>query len=378
MLFRYHIFCCSDCKQYGRKNSKGRNIMIRNENSLSVASCVEYGSQLCCIKKMSTVLMLGIMLTAACMLGISCSQSNGSQPSTIVPTTPTTPKTPETTTPEHNPIYGDEPYDADLANGFNVHNFIGENTRFTTKEQADYYLGDKGMDNIKNRVQRWYQGMNDDSKLYYTNFYDAIMNMQYDTTNPGMSLDNMIDTIGDAATPYVEDVVENLDDIYEGYAYQVCWDVHFGEGYKEALGIFRNCSAMGAYSDPNNGIKNFAIGLSEANTYFADHNVNLAQEYADNNFAGIFQLNRNMLDKVARRIGGVETDDMVEFQDICAFTGSLGATHEHLEGQLHATHNCETSFGNQIESTLIRKFNEINRRNRANANNQNMINDHSI
>ena len=85
-----------------------------------------------------------------------------------------------------------------------------------------------------------------------------------------------------------------------------------------------------------------------------------------------------MLDKVARRIGGVETDDMVEFQDICAFTGSLGATHEHLEGQLHATHNCETSFGNQIESTLIRKFNEINRRNRANANNQNMINDHSI
>ncbi len=310
--------------------------------------------------------------------------SNGGN--TTTPTEQTTPtETEDPAVPAHNSTYGDAPYDADLGNGFNVHNFLGENTDFEgqstsgisswdrvnaikaenmrlAKKKLDYYLGDQAIPYIKYRTQQWYQGMNAASKAYFQNFYNAIMAMQYTKGywDPAHGLDDMMATIIEAAETYIYDCVENLDDAYERCAYQVCWDVQYGEAYKEGMGEYRTCqSQMDEYdyslsSDNINqsGIKNYAMLFAEDNPIFINAGVNLQQEYANNNFAGTTQLYRNLLGKIANK-KGVETNAMVEMHNIWAFTGSLRAAHQRTAGQNLVQHsNCNLSEVSTIDGKI--------------------------
>ena len=324
---------------------------------------------------------------------------------TTTPTEQTTPagtEEPDSAVAQHNSAFGDAPYDVDLGNGFNVHNFLGENTSFDTnayvdlgdgfrvprntsfdknaKEKMDYYLGDKALPYIKNRVQRWYQGMNAESKAYYQNFYDAIMAIQFEkgTWDPARGLDAMNNAIYEAACPYVNDCLENLDNNDKRYAYQICWDVHWGEAYKDAVGRYRDYQdTMDVYDSAlynddytrSDGVKNFAMQMAEDNQVFIDAGVNLPQEYASNNFDGTTQLYGNLLSEVAD-LKGVELAAMIEMHNICGLaTGGLDATHEHTADQHWVQHsNCENTFKNKIDNEIDYVISQINRRNRTTAN----------
>ena len=92
--------------------------------------------------------------------------------------------------------------------------------------------------------------------------------------------------------------------------------------------------------------------LANANSYFADHNVNLQQEYANNNFTGTTQLYRNLLAKIANK-KGVETNAMVGMHNIWAFTGSLRAAHQRTAGQNLVQHsNCNLSEVSTIDGKI--------------------------
>ena len=304
---------------------------------------------------------------------------------TTTPTEQTTPADTEETdsaVAQHNPAFGDAPYDVDLGNGFNVRNFLGENTSFDTnaKEKMDYYLGDQALPYIKNRVQRWYNGMNAESKAYYQNFYDAIMAIQFEkeTWDPARGLDAMNNAIYEVACPYVNDCLENLDNVDKRYAYKICYDVHWGEAYKEAAGRYRDCQdTMDVYDSAlynddytrSDGAKNHAMRLAENNQVFIDAGVNLLQEYASNNFDGTTQLYGNLLSEVADQ-KGVESAAMIEMHNICGLaTGGLDATHERTADQHWVQHsNCENTFKNIIGNEISFKMMEINRRNRTTGN----------
>ena len=133
-----------------------------------------------------------------------------------------------------------------------------------------------------------------------------------------------------------------------------------------------------SYDDINDsGIKNYAIRLAQNNPIFINAGVNLQQEYANNNFAGTTQLYRNLLAKIANN-KGVETNAMVEMHNIWAFTGSLGAAHQRTAGQNWVQHsNCEYTF-NRIGNRIRSAINQIYLQNQTTANNQNMVNDHTI
>ncbi len=317
-------------------------------------------------------LFLSLGLIAGCPQPTGPEIPTGTTPTTITtPSTPTasdtpaTTNTPATAVPAHNSTYGDAPYDANLGNGFNLHNFVGENTEFNTNvyNKMNYYFGEQSVPYIKDRVQRWYQGMNAESKAYFQDFYDAVMAIQFTIGSAANGLDGIINTIVNAALPYANDIVENLDDCSERFAYDICWNVHYGEGYKEGMGKYRTCQSQmyeydyGLSSDNINqsGIKNYAMLLAQDNQIFINAGVNLQQEYANNNFAGTTQLYRNLLAKVANK-KGVETNAMVEMHDIWAFTGSLAAAHQRTAGQNLVQHsNCEYTFnriGNRIESKI--------------------------
>ena len=284
---------------------------------------------------------------------------------TNTPTEQTTPTEEEPAVPAHNSTYGDAPYDTDLGNGFNLHNFVGENTEFNTNvyNKMNYYFGEQSVPYIKDRVQRWYQSMNAESKAYFQDFYDAVMAIQFTIGSAANGLDGIINTIVNAALPYANDIVENFDNGYERCAYFACWNVHYGQGYKEGMGKYRTCQSQMyeydydlSYDDINDsGIKNYAIRLAQNNPIFINAGVNLQQEYANNNFAGTTQLYRNLLAKVANK-KGVETNAMVGMHDIWAFTGSLAAAHQRTAGQNLVQHsNCEYVFnriGNEINSKI--------------------------
>ena len=289
---------------------------------------------------------------------------------TVDPDNPTVDPDDPTIDPDDPVIYGEEPYDKAIGNGnYILHNFIGENDKLTAENIVDgtnHYLG-KAETYLKDLASNWNESMKDRpaAQNYFADLITAVQNDQYfyiDENYPDRTtFDTAVNKISRNANTYFADIIKNLDNEDDRYAFYTAYRIFANESYKEGLGSYRKYSSpqMDEYEEE----KNFLIELANANKLDGGPfvNVDIEQDYNTNNFAQTTNIVDTMINTVVNNMNNnrnldLQASDLRQLINLGITTNLLEGMHDYTKGNLHHT-MCE--MGNNIVSTMNTAMTEV-------------------
>ena len=250
-----------------------------------------------------------------------------------------------------------------------MHNFIGENDKLTAENIVDgtnHYLG-KAETYVKDLASNWNESMKDRpaAQNYFADLITAVQNDQYfyiDENYPDdQTFDTAVNKISRNANTYFADIIKNLDNEDDRYAFYTAYRILANESYKEGLGSYRKYSSpqMDEYEEE----KNFLIELANANKLDGGPfvNVDIEQDYNTNNFAQTTNIVDTMINTVVNNMNNnrnldLQASDLRQLINLGITTNSLEGMHDYTKGNLHHT-MCE--MGNNIVSTMDTAMTEV-------------------
>ena len=281
---------------------------------------------------------------------------------TIDPDNPTVDPDDPTIDPDDPVIYGEEPYDKAIGNGnYILHNFIGENDKLTAENIVDgtnHYLG-KAETYLKDLASNWNESMKD-RPAAQNYFADLITAVQNDNSFNTYGFDEAVNIMTANAKTYFADIIKNLDNEDDRYAFYTAYRILANESYKEGLGSYRQYSSsqMDKYEEE----KNFLIELANANKLDGGPfvNVDIEQDYTTKNFTQTTNIVETMIDTAVNNMNNnrnldLQASDLRQLINLGITTNSLEGMHDVTKYNLQHT-SCALS--NNIVSTMSKAMTE--------------------
>lgn len=256
---------------------------------------------------------------------------------TIDPDNPTVDPDNPTVDPDDPVIYGEEPYDKAIGNGnYILHNFIGENDKLTAENIVDgtnHYLG-KAETYLKDLATNWNESMKDRpaAQNYFANLITAVHNNNSFNT---WGFDEAVSIMSANAKTYFADIIKNLDNEDDRYAFYTAYRILANESYKEGLGSYRQYSSsqMDKYEEEK-------ATLTDA----------FYSEYGKDNFVEPTEIMDAVLDNAVTNMNNngqgvnIKVEDLRQLINLSITTNSLAAMHDVTKYNLQ--HNqCSMSLG---------------------------------
>ena len=306
------------------------------------------------LKKGAQIVTLGAGITAATMLFTGCDQPAGSTTQEQILPTPNN---------TQMPVYGDEPYDEALGyhNNYTIHNFIGENTKFSSEENyidAINYYAKKAETYVKGLAANFDNSLKNrpNTRNYFANLTNSIKKIDtfYSVNNPdGQEFDHAVNTIDTSLQPYFKEIIKNLLTVNQRNAFTYCYRILANEG----LGTYLNQDNL--QINDYNKEKELIISLARSNLYFDD--IDFTKYGSNDFFEDITVLLNTIIPTAVKNINNnqdvnLKFGDLKSVINLGIMTNSLIGMHEVIKKYIGHT-QCDLHTG--IVSTMNDTIQEI-------------------
>ena len=236
----------------------------------------------------------------------------------------------------NNKKYG-TPYDRAIGNGnYILHNFISNEdsiSRDTVGDDLNHYLG-LAKNYMKDKLNAFDKSLNnrESAKQYFSDFIQVLNNDKYYnyytvyTNNPGdHDCDRAIGFITIESEQYFEDIIRNLNNIEERYAFYIAYRMMANEATHEGQGKWRTATVyQNGYEEEKAELSIYTNG-----DFLADYHLD--QDF-DNNYINATNVTDQMLTTAAANIFArqgvdVRAEDLRQIINLNLAAHSLGTAH---------------------------------------------------
>ncbi|MCH5295665.1 MAG: hypothetical protein J1F14_07200 [Treponema sp.] len=280
------------------------------------------------LKKEAMIMALGAVLAAGSVLGMSCEQlagNNGNGGN-------------ENENPDNQGGNGGNeneenkygaPTDTKIGD-FVLHNFVGESytaPKATIVEDVNHYLG-LAETYINGQVDAFEKSLDGrpEAQAYFADLINSIKNntngrfyVDLAYNNNARNIDGIANSISNACSPIMCDIVKNLDNIYEANAMCTIYEILANEAYYQGLGGTREV-CVSSYDKEKANI----IELAQYSEFFNEQNLDLNAMYENQNFTPITQVADEFYQKAAAKMGNqITKDDLINVTNMALLPWSF-------------------------------------------------------